>query len=85
MKSTAQKSAIAQVIYNYNELRFAEVILFLIHRAEEESNAEMFVEAKKFACFLFSTNHASKYTNIAAEFLVWWLVTLFISCRESIL
>lgn len=72
MKSTAQKSAIAQVIYN--ELRFAEVILFLIHRAEEESNAEMFVEAMKCAFFLFTTNHASKYTNIAAEFLVWWLV-----------
>ena len=69
MKAAAQKSAIAQVIYN--ELRFAEA-MFLLQRAEEEGNAEMFVTGMKFASLLYTVNHATKYSNIAAEFLIWW-------------
>ncbi len=69
MQDAAQQSPIAQSIYN--ELRFAEVI-FLLQLAEETSDAEMFVTGMKFASLLYTTAHATKYTEIAADFLVWW-------------
>lgn len=69
MKRVAQSCPIVQNIYN--ELRFVEVI-FMLQQAEEEGNAKKFVTAMKFAACLFAASHATKYCNIAAEFLIWW-------------
>jgi hypothetical protein len=69
MQEEAQKSPVAQSVYN--EIRFAEVI-FLLQLAEEKQNAEMFVTGLKFASLLYTTAHATKYTEIAADFIVWW-------------
>ena len=54
-----------------NEIRFAEAV-FLLHQAEEESDATKFVTALKFLSLLFTTNNAIKYTEIAGEFFKWW-------------
>lgn len=43
-----------------------------MQQAEEESNAAKFVTSLKFVSLLFTTNHATKYTHIAADFLAWW-------------
>ena len=49
----------------YLEVRFAET-LFLLHQAEESSDANKYVTALKFATLLFATNHCTKYTYISA-------------------
>ena len=69
MQEVAAECPIAQVVYN--EIRFAEAV-FLVQQAEEESNAAKFVTSLKFVSLLFTTNHATKYTHIAADFLAWW-------------
>jgi hypothetical protein len=69
MQDAAQRTPIAQSIYN--ELRFAEVI-FLLQLAEEKCDANMFVSGLKFASLLYTVSHATKYTEIAADFIVWW-------------
>ena len=53
------------------EMRYADVV-FLLHQAEEESNAEKFTTALKFAATLYTTNHATKYTNMCAKYFMWW-------------
>jgi hypothetical protein len=69
MKTAAENSPIVQNLYN--EIRFAEVV-FLLQQAEEEGNAETYVTAMRFCSLLFATTHATKYCNMAAEFLIWW-------------
>jgi hypothetical protein len=54
-----------------SEMRMSEV-LFLLQQAEEESNADKFVCALKFAALLITTNHATKYSYILAHFFKWW-------------
>jgi hypothetical protein len=48
-------------------MRVAETV-FLLHQAEEESSAEKYVCAFKFAAPLFATNHAIKYVSICDHF-----------------
>jgi hypothetical protein len=54
-----------------NEIRFAEVI-FLLHQAEEESDAEKYLTGLKFANLLFATTNATKYVHMSSELFKWW-------------
>lgn len=63
------KSPIAHAILT--EMRFAEVI-FLLHQAEEESNAKKYVTGMKFGCLLYIGNHCTKYVRMCADFLKKW-------------
>ena len=63
------KSPIAHEILT--EMRFAEVV-FLLHQAEEESNATKFVTGLKFASLLYVGNHCTKYVKMCTDFLVNW-------------
>ena len=53
------------------EVRYAEVI-FMLHKAEQDANADLYVTALKFLIPLFASTHATKYTNMVARFLVDW-------------
>lgn len=58
-------------IFVLNETCYAEVI-FLLHQAKEQSDANKFVVGLKMASLLFATNNAHKYCFISAEFFKWW-------------
>lgn len=56
-----------------NEMRYAEVV-FLLHRANEESNTENYHTTLQlqFAGLLFTTNHCTKYARSARIFFIYW-------------
>ena len=53
------------------EIRYAEVI-FMLHRAEQDADASLYVTALKYLGPLFASTHATKYVNMLVTFLVEW-------------
>ena len=62
---TDTANPMAQVVLT--EMRYAEVI-FLLHQAEDESNAEKYVTGLKLAATLYTANRATKYAKTCAKF-----------------
>jgi hypothetical protein len=69
MISRAQTSPL--VLCNLLEIRFAEVV-FAIHHAGHEKDAELYRTAMKFAAILCATTHATKYVSLISDFFVMW-------------
>jgi hypothetical protein len=53
------------------EIRYAEVI-FMLHQAEKQGDVSKFITAMKYLTPMFTAAHATKYTSMAADFLVEW-------------
>ena len=47
-------------------------MIFLLHQAEEQSDANKFVVGLRMASLLFATNNVHNYCFISAEFFKWW-------------